>query len=52
MTTISFTGGLGAQIMSACGYFYLQEMGEDVGAEKLATLEKLNQAQIWTTSRV
>lgn len=35
MTTksITFTGGLGAQIISAAAYYYLQEIGEDVVAE-------------------
>ena len=33
MEIITFTGGLGAQILSASAYFYLQRSGQEVGAD-------------------
>jgi hypothetical protein len=33
MEVISFTGGLGAQILSAGAYFYLQHLGAQVAAD-------------------
>jgi hypothetical protein len=53
--TITFTGGLGAQICSASAYFYLKNEGMNVSADmsyftltpKEATLGNTGELSIW-----